>query len=478
MGKSAKRSREEVDSDDYVTADDNLDAFTDSEGVQDEDDFDDGDMQIDSEEDSEESEENGGEMIGRSDDDSEEGEENDGEMNVVSDEDSEEGEENGGEMNVGSDDDSEEGEENNGEMHVVSDEESEEGEEDDGEMHEGSDEDSEEGKDNDLVYGEMEELEKEYTNLRHQEQDVLANLRQQKGEDYLKGLAVKNQKTLWNKSLELRFLLQKPFSSSNRLPQESVRSLFIESDEGVSEAYSELISSSEKTIDSLLELQNALLENNPSITQTVGGNSQSSKKQEHEDIESETDDKWTLISQMHSRMASFRDKSTDKWQRKTQVTTGAASIKGRFQAFNQNISQQVAASMRDPSRLIKQMQARRSTICIFGSVPDEIVNIKEEGADGDPDLLDDTELYQQLLKEFFETFDPSATEAALYNFKRSQAKKRKIVDRRASKSRKIRYNVHEKIVNFMAPEPANIPPMASKLFNNLFGLKSKTPAST
>ncbi|KAL9677035.1 hypothetical protein QQ045_005261 [Rhodiola kirilowii] len=469
MSKSAKRSREEVDSDDYVTSDDNLDAFTD----------------IGSEEDSEESEENGGEMIGRSDDDSEGGEENDGEMNLVSDEDSEEGEENGGEMIGGSDDDSEESEENNGEMHVVSDEDSEEGEENDGEMHEGLDEDSEEGKDNDLVYGEMEELEKEYTNLRHQEQDVLANLRQQKGEDNLKGVAVKNQKaspyrhkaTLWNKSLELRFLLQKPFSSSNKLPQESVRSIFIESDEGVSEAYSELISSSEKTIASLLELQNdGLMSSDVSLLSS--GNSQSSKKHEHEDIDSETDNKWKLISQMHSRMASFRDKSIDKWQRKTQVTTGAASIKGRFQAFNQNISQQVAASMRDPSRLIKQMQARRSTISIFGSVPDEIVNIKEEGADGNPDLLDDVELYQQLLKEFFETFDPSATEAALYNFKRSQAKKRKIVDRRASKSRKIRYNVHEKIVNFMAPEPANIPPMASKLFKNLFSLESKTPAST
>jgi hypothetical protein len=35
------------------------------------------------------------------------------------------------------------------------------------------------------------------------------------------------------------------------------------------------------------------------------------------------------------RIASFRDKSIDKWQRKTQVTTGAAAIKGKLQAFNQ-----------------------------------------------------------------------------------------------------------------------------------------------
>jgi hypothetical protein len=34
-------------------------------------------------------------------------------------------------------------------------------------------------------------------------------------------------------------------------------------------------------------------------------------------------------------MAAFRDKSINKWQRMTQVTTGAAAIKGKLHAFNQ-----------------------------------------------------------------------------------------------------------------------------------------------
>ena len=84
-------------------------------------------------------------------------------------------------------------------------------------------------------------------------------------------------KALWDKTLEFRFLLQKPFSSSNRLPQvsyllfilvcvvslisegndfqETVKSSFCSEDEKVSTAYSELITSSKKTLDSLLELQ-------------------------------------------------------------------------------------------------------------------------------------------------------------------------------------------------------------------------------
>ncbi|KAK8625021.1 hypothetical protein V6N13_089903 [Hibiscus sabdariffa] len=339
------------------------------------------------------------------------------------------------------------------------------------------DEDGEDGGEGDKD-GEMEELEKEYKELHNQEQDILSNLKHHKDEDVKKGQAVKNQKALWDKNLEFRFLLQKAFSSSNRLPRDPVRSSFCASDEEVSAAYSDLITSSKKTLDSLLELQEALLDNNPTIAQSSGGNGdQSSKKLsgDSKNLDMEDDEEWLRISQMNGRIATFRDKAVDKWQRKTEVTTGAAAIKNKLQAFNQNISEQVAAYMRDPSRMIKQMQQRRSTIGIFGAVTESNSNANGEEAhpEGDPELLDDSEFYQQLLKEFFESVDPTSSETAFYALKRLQTKKRKIVDRRASKSRKIRYHVHEKIVNFMAPEPMKLPPMAPKLFENLFGLKTQ-----
>ena len=44
-----------------------------------------------------------------------------------------------------------------------------------------------------------------------------------------------------------------------------------------------------------------------------------------------------------------------------------------------------------------------------------------------------------------------------------------MVDRRASKGRKIRYHVHEKLVNFMTPVDQDAPMFASQLFSNLFG---------
>ncbi|CAL9018475.1 unnamed protein product, partial [Prunus brigantina] len=48
--------------------------------------------------------------------------------------------------------------------------------------------------------------------------------------------------------------------------------------------------------------------------------------------------------------------------------------------------------MRDPSRMVKQMQMRRSAVGVFGTK-----------------FSDDSEFYQQLLKEFFETIDPASS---------------------------------------------------------------------
>ncbi|KAI0489136.1 hypothetical protein KFK09_028978 [Dendrobium nobile] len=290
---------------------------------------------------------------------------------------------------------------------------------------------------------EMEELEKEYQTIRS---------------------------ALWDKTLEFRFLLQKAFSASNKLPQEPVKSCFCNADTKVDQAYLELISSSKQTLNSLLELQEALIENNHSITQ---GNGKGSCKDDDlsSDFKGEDDEEWSNIYKSYDRISTFRNNSVDKWHRKTQVTTGAAAFRGKLNAFNQNVSDQINSYMGDPNRMIKRMQLRGSSVGVFGKVPVVLEKTTEEDGnfDGDPELLDDSEFYQQLLKEFFESCDPTSSESAFYALKKLQPKKRKIVDRRASKSRKIRYNVHEKIVNFMAPVPMNLPPMAPKLFENLFG---------
>ncbi len=69
---------------------------------------------------------------------------------------------------------------------------------------------------------------------------------------------------------------------------------------------------------------------------------------------------------------------------------------------------------------------------------------------------DDSKLYQHMLKEYItlsaERGKDDAAKAAAERLKRSMKKKtKKDVDRRASKGRKIRYVVHEKLQNFTFP---------------------------
>ncbi|XBI62228.1 hypothetical protein VPH35_042884 [Triticum aestivum] len=300
--------------------------------------------------------------------------------------------------------------------------------------------------------GEMGELEQQYRTLQANQQSILQTLKQHRDDDVSRGQAVKNQKALWDKTLEMRFLLQKAFSTSNKLPKDPSKSRFCSHDQEIEQAYVDLLDSSKQTLGCMLDLQKALLEQN----QAAKGANES--------------DEWSQVQKLHTRITPFRNTEIDKWQRKTQVTTGAAALKGKLHTFNQNISDQVAGYMRDPSRMINRMYLRKSDVGVFGeSAAEPATTVEGKDVEGDPELIDDSEFYHQLLKEFLESCDSGASESAFYALRKKQNKKRKLVDRRASKSRKIRYSVHEKIANFMAPVPMTVPPMASKLFENLFG---------
>jgi protein AATF/BFR2 len=76
---------------------------------------------------------------------------------------------------------------------------------------------------------------------------------------------VRHQRALWERSLELRILLQRPLAGSNRLPQPAVRASALAQDEGLAAGYRQLLAASADTLQQLLELQAALLGSNPGI---------------------------------------------------------------------------------------------------------------------------------------------------------------------------------------------------------------------
>jgi protein AATF/BFR2 len=91
----------------------------------------------------------------------------------------------------------------------------------------------------------------------------------------------------------------------------------------------------------------------------------------------------------------------------------------------------------------------------------------------DAESYDDAEFYAQLLKELLEASGPGGGGGAAAR----APKQRKVVDRHASKGRRLRYAVVDKLVNFMAPQPMARPPNAEQLLRRLFGAAPRTIAT-
>ena len=99
-------------------------------------------------------------------------------------------------------------------------------------------------------------------------------------------------------------------------------------------------------------------------------------------------------------------------------------------------------------QLVKRSQLKRSKIRPLGSDLSALENIL------DPNIYDDNDFYIEMLKEMddVENDDLKDTRNLLLKRKLMREDKQltqKNVDRRASKSRKLRFDVHDKIVNFM-----------------------------
>lgn len=93
-----------------------------------------------------------------------------------------------------------------------------------------------------------------------------------------------------------------------------------------------------------------------------------------------------------------------------------------------------------------------------------------------PEIFDDSEFYHQLLRELIEyktSTDENQSEITqkFIELQKVRNKMKKKVDTRASKGRKIRYVVHNKLVNFMPQrDTSNYTDEAKdELYSSLFG---------
>ncbi|KAK3181974.1 rRNA-processing protein bfr2 [Lecanicillium sp. MT-2017a] len=271
--------------------------------------------------------------------------------------------------------------------------------------------------------------------------------------DAEKGAAIQKQRKIYDGLLNLRIRLQKALIAANTFPT---------LEEPEEEAESEPYEAAEEAAIKLLNTISSLRENfGPPVAA-------GSKRKRDIETSMPSEDIWAQLQEEDRRAIKFRESRLEKWSRKVQ-SVNVTAPKG-LSSRNKTLVDSLHDQLNVPdNRLVKRTRVPRS--CAPAQLAKKIAD--------DQDIFDDADFYQLLLKELVEqrTVDSSGESAAavpsvVLTASRDN-KQRKNVDRKASKGRKMRFTVHEKLQNFMAPEDRRSWEQATidRFFSTLFGRK-------
>ncbi|XP_022336359.2 protein AATF-like isoform X2 [Crassostrea virginica] len=393
------------------------------------------------------------------------------------------------------------------------------GEDSEGESDEDED-DSEGEEEEDEDMEESEEEEEEDVEGEDEEGGVSSFSKSQLKEEIQKGEAARQQLGLWDSLLEGRIKFQKILTAVNQLPQTDTWQEFEESGgDEFREKKASVKSLLENLLQKLIQLQSVLLLQN-SETQYIESEQKKPVKKledpDEEEITSESDSEEptqstqkpkepkhapkrklspeeipAFLAKRHKDFHSYRDNILQKWYDKTRLLGGKITGKA-FSGFEQSALKQIEQILTDKDRLIKRTQMKRASYRVLGK-PEESQPRGEQEAEEtdrkptthsyDPQIFDDSDFYHQQLRELIERKtsdinDPIALSRQWLEIQRLRNKVKRKVETKASKGRKIRYHVHPKLVNFMAPkETCNWTDEArDDLFKSLFGQRGTTAA--
>ncbi|XP_017771666.1 PREDICTED: protein AATF-like [Nicrophorus vespilloides] len=341
-----------------------------------------------------------------------------------------------------------------------------------------SSQDEEESEAEEDEFGESEEESEDDDNFKHlNDVDSPAEMS--------KGIHVRNQLHIWEKILEMRIQMQKCMSAANKMPQKEVYKE-MKSSEEFSNKVEETQKSVSLVLGKLLDLHKVCIAKFPESKKVLKGKVEeivsdeeipSDTEDEKEESEEEVDEplkkkqKLTPVKDMvdvFEKYKPYRNNVIQKWNEKTNIVVAK-------NAGTQSVLKQIEHNLSDREKLIKRTQVKRTDYRILGKeIPEnEEGQIKDSE---DANIFDDNDFYHQLLRELIEVksadlTDPVQLGRQWIQLQNLRSKMKKKVDTRATKGRKIRYTIHTKMVNFMAPidEHEWTDEAKTELYNSLFG---------
>ena len=313
-----------------------------------------------------------------------------------------------------------------------------------------------------------------------------------------KGKAVQHQLSVWESLLEVRIQLQKALGKVNQFPQPPTdwKAFMKEGDEN----HKSGVKAAQKALGSVLgqciALKTAMIQENDELRKAFkrskpagsDGDSGESENEDDDETEGAPSAKSMKLSEYAEKVKSnyektlpWRDLTIDRWNDKTRLASGVMGDSGKsFSGFESSTLKQIEQILSDKSRLIKRSQTKRSAYQVLGKSQekngDEADEDAANGIEVDPEIFDDDDFYHQLLRELIDRKAADVTDPVLLGrhwlkIQKLRSKMKKKVDTRASKGRKTRYDIHAKLVNFMAPIYKESWKDSSKneLYSSLFG---------
>eukprot|EP00468_Gymnochlora_sp_CCMP2014_P003539 CAMPEP_0167750606 /NCGR_PEP_ID=MMETSP0110_2-20121227/6089_1 /TAXON_ID=629695 /ORGANISM="Gymnochlora sp., Strain CCMP2014" /LENGTH=547 /DNA_ID=CAMNT_0007635955 /DNA_START=50 /DNA_END=1693 /DNA_ORIENTATION=- len=282
-----------------------------------------------------------------------------------------------------------------------------------------------------------------------------------------KAQAVRLQHRLWETSLKVRIRMQALNKIANKLPYPREHKLFCESQSDVSDGFDNAAKATYGILQSLIQAKQTLCK-----ASTIFSNSPASvgpKKRKYSDMA--TKKLWKNVSDGFQEETRLFGETLERWNIKTKLVSGQS--KKRFKAIDRGVTEQIDDLLRDMPSLVRRTQLRRSGDRALGCARIEgkgnsVVNGKEVSYD--EEIFDDTDFYQELLKEVIDGASLDSMNGAVSLQRRLPKSVKKLKDRRASKGRKIRFVNIPKLTNFTSPGMDNAEDYPrDNLFRSLFG---------
>ena len=282
-----------------------------------------------------------------------------------------------------------------------------------------------------------------------QEQESLSlmeQIREKRAQDAKKGQDVRKQIKNWEKTLRLRISFQKILTTVSRLPPPVLLSEYFEETPNAHDDIDAAAAELEDIATQMLELRLYLWKQNFSsmsadLSKHVRVDASASKALEN------------LEHVLEPHINTLLTRWSNKISSAPHSRNSSSSSRLQLRAMNQNVVDQIRQALAGDGmdRLVQRTQVWRADDMDRLGV---IATASQESRPTDTEVFDDSDFYAQLLRDLIdnagimETGASNAASDALMSRKRKRN-----VDVRASKGRRLRYEVMEKVQNFMPPIP-------------------------